>query len=206
MTVQAVVESEPRSFAAPRGEGADHGAVLFVPLDKLKPSPRNVRKTPHGADDIEAMAASIAAKKGQQPTQPLIVEPEVGPDDRPTGFFLVTAGEGRRLGLRLLAKRKTIKKTHPVRCLLDGVNHHWGTVAGAAALSTLLGVGVELGASNTDTSIVGALRLGAASSLNQAGQQVVGRALTIPPTLTIRPGSPVQILVDHDLVLEPYSA
>lgn len=90
--------------------------------------------------------------------------------------------------------------------LQDGVNHHWGAVAGAAALSTLLGVGVELGANNTDNSIVSALRFGAASSLNQAGQQIVGRALTIPPTLTIRPGSPVQILVNRDLVLEPYSA
>jgi type IV secretory pathway VirB10-like protein len=90
--------------------------------------------------------------------------------------------------------------------LQDGVNHHWGAVAGAAALSTLLGVGVQLGASTTDNSIVSALRFGAASSLNQAGQQIVGRALTIPPTLTIRPGSPVQILVNRDLVLEPYSA
>lgn len=90
--------------------------------------------------------------------------------------------------------------------LQDGVNHHWGAVAGAAALSTLLGVGVELGANNTDNSIVSALRFGAASSLNQAGQQIVGRALTVPPTLTIRPGSPVQILVNRDLVLEPYSA
>ncbi len=121
MTVQAV-ETETRSFAAERGERAEHGAVLFVPLDKLKPSPRNVRKTPHGADDIEAMAASIAAKKGQQPTQPLIVEPEIGPDEAHTGFFLVTAGEGRRLGLRLLAKQKAIKKTHLVRCLLDTEN------------------------------------------------------------------------------------
>ena len=205
MTVQTV-EAEVRSFAAERGESAEHGAVLFVPLDRLKPSPRNVRKTPHAADDIEALAASIAAKRGQQPTQPLIVEPEIGRDAAPTGCFLVTAGEGRRLGLRLLAKRKVIRKTHAVRCLLDGVNHHWGAVAGAAALSTLLGVGVQLGADTTDSSIVGALRFGAAGSLNQAGQQIVGRALTIPPTLTIRPGSPVQILVNRDLVLEPYSA
>jgi type IV secretory pathway VirB10-like protein len=90
--------------------------------------------------------------------------------------------------------------------LQDKVNHHWGTVAGAAALSTLLGVGVELGANNTDNNIVSALRFGAASSMNQAGQQIVGRALTIPPTLTIRPGAPVRVLVNRDLVLEPYQS
>jgi type IV secretion system protein VirB10 len=90
--------------------------------------------------------------------------------------------------------------------LQDRVNHHWGAVAGAAALSTLLGVGVELGANNTDNEIVSALRFGAASSLNQAGQQIVGRALTLPPTLTIRPGAPVRVLVNRDLILEPYSA
>jgi type IV secretion system protein VirB10 len=86
----------------------------------------------------------------------------------------------------------------------DQVNHHWGAVAGAAALSTLLGVGVELGANNTDSDIVSALRFGAASSMNQAGQQIVGRALTLPPTLTIRPGAPVRVLVSRDLILEPY--
>jgi type IV secretion system protein VirB10 len=88
--------------------------------------------------------------------------------------------------------------------LEDRVNHHWGAVAGAAALSTLLGVGVELGTNNTDSNVVSALRLGAASSLNQAGQQIVGKALTLPPTLTIRPGAPVRVLVNRDLVLEPY--
>jgi type IV secretory pathway VirB10-like protein len=90
--------------------------------------------------------------------------------------------------------------------LQDKVNHHWGTVAGAALLSTLLGVGVQLGASDADNNIVSAFRFGAASSLNQAGQQIVGRALTIPPTLTIRPGAPVRVMVNRDLVLEPYQS
>jgi type IV secretion system protein TrbI len=43
------------------------------------------------------------------------------------------------------------------------------------------------GGSNTD--IIQALRLSAANSLNQAGQQVVQRNLNIQPTLTIRPAS-----------------
>jgi hypothetical protein len=49
-----------------------------------------------------------------------------------------------------------------------------------------------------------ALRLGAANSLNQIGQHAVRRNLNIQPTLTIRPGFPVRVLVSRDLVLEPY--
>lgn len=123
------IDEEPRSFAADtahdaqpqRGESAGHGAVLFVPLNRLKRSPRNVRQEPHSEEDIEQMAASIAARKGVQPTHPLIVEPEYD-GDAPTGFFLVTAGEGRRQGLLRLAKAKAIKKTHAVRCLIDTAN------------------------------------------------------------------------------------
>jgi len=37
------------------------GDVLSIPLNKLKKSPKNVRKTPHTKADIEALAASIAA-------------------------------------------------------------------------------------------------------------------------------------------------
>jgi ParB family transcriptional regulator, chromosome partitioning protein len=35
--------------------------ILFVPLDKLKKSPKNVRQVPHAKADIQALAASIAA-------------------------------------------------------------------------------------------------------------------------------------------------
>jgi ParB family chromosome partitioning protein len=39
-----------------------HGAVIDIPLSRLKRSPRNARRTPHSADHIEALAGSIAAK------------------------------------------------------------------------------------------------------------------------------------------------
>ena len=58
------------------------------------------------------------------------------------------------------------------------------------------------GGNNLD--IIQALRLSAANSLNQTGQQVVRRNLNIQPTLTIRPGFPVRVIVNRDLVLEPY--
>jgi type IV secretory pathway VirB10-like protein len=73
-------------------------------------------------------------------------------------------------------------------------------------LSTLLGVGAELGcgAGNGDSAILHALRRGAGDSLSQTGQQIVRRNLSVQPTLTIRPGFPVRVIVNRDLVLEPY--
>ena len=95
------------------------GVEIFVPLAKLKKSPRNARKVPHGEAAIEALAASIQ-HKGL--IQNLVVEPETKEDGTPTGYYLVTAGEGRRLAMLLRAKRKQIKKSDPVRCWLDTQN------------------------------------------------------------------------------------
>jgi type IV secretion system protein TrbI len=92
--------------------------------------------------------------------------------------------------------------------LEDEVDNHWKELLGAAALSTLLAVGTEVNSgtdvNNTNSSIIQALRRGAGDSLNQTGQQVVRRNLNIQPTLTIRPGFPVRVIVNRDLVLEPY--
>ncbi len=88
--------------------------------------------------------------------------------------------------------------------LEDGVDYHWGELFKAAALSTLLSVGAQAGSSGNDSDIVQALRQGASQSINQTGQQVVSRQLNIAPTLTIRPGFPVRVIVTRDLVLEPY--
>lgn len=95
------------------------GVEIFVPLAKLKKSPRNARKVPHGEAAIEALAASIQ-HKGL--IQNLVVEPEAKEDGTPTGYYLVTAGEGRRLAMLLRAKRKQIKKSEAVRCWLDTQN------------------------------------------------------------------------------------
>ncbi|MEZ5688117.1 MAG: TrbI/VirB10 family protein [Caenibius sp.] len=85
--------------------------------------------------------------------------------------------------------------------LEDGVDYHWGGVMKAALISTLLGVGSELGLGN-DSDIARALRRGGQDSINRAGEQIVSRELNIRPTLTIRPGFPVRVLVTRDIVLE----
>jgi type IV secretion system protein TrbI len=90
--------------------------------------------------------------------------------------------------------------------LEDEVDNHWGMLFKAAILSTLLSVGSEAGTtnSNSENNLAQAIRQGGSQSFNQVGEQVVGRSLNIQPTITIRPGFPVRVLVTHDLVLEPY--
>ncbi|CAN7494395.1 ParB/Srx family N-terminal domain-containing protein [Phenylobacterium sp. LjRoot225] len=97
----------------------ESGTVLDIPLNKLKASPKNVRKAPHTEAAIEALAASIGAKTMLQAP---VVEPELDAEGGPTGFYLVTIGEGRRLAQLLRAKRKEIKKTESVRCVVDVIH------------------------------------------------------------------------------------
>ncbi len=87
--------------------------------------------------------------------------------------------------------------------LQDGVDYHWWDLAKAAGLSTLLSIGAELSASDDDR-LISAIRNGAQDTINDAGQQIVRRQLNVAPTLTVRPGFPVRIIVARDLVLEPY--
>ena len=87
--------------------------------------------------------------------------------------------------------------------LEDGVDYHWWDLMKAAGLSTLLAVGTELATSDEDR-LIRAIRDGAQDTINQAGQQIIQRQLQVAPTLTVRPGFPVRVIVTRDLVLEPY--
>src|SRR3546814_16787153 len=84
----------------------------------------------------------------------------------------------------------------------DRTDHHWGSMLRAALISTLLGVGAELG-SDGDDAIVRALRDGSQDTVNQSGRRLVERQMNVPPTLTIRPGFARRVLVTRDLLLPP---
>ena len=86
--------------------------------------------------------------------------------------------------------------------LQDRINQHWGNLLKAAAVSTLLSVGAELGA-DSDDDLTRALRRGSQDTINQTGQQIVRRQLNVQPTLTIRPGHPLRVVLTRDLILDP---
>jgi type IV secretion system protein VirB10 len=84
--------------------------------------------------------------------------------------------------------------------LADRTNAHWGAMAKAALLSSVLGVGAALGPDDSD--VARALRQGVQDTVNQTGQQVVRKQLDVQPTLTLRPGLPLTILVTRDIVFD----
>ena len=91
--------------------------------------------------------------------------------------------------------------------LEDDVNWHWNRIVAGAVLTTLLGVGAELAAPENrqdGNRIVIAGRDSAQDSINQVGQEITRRNMNIQPTLTERPGLPVRIIANRDLVLRPY--
>ena len=87
--------------------------------------------------------------------------------------------------------------------LADQVDFHTFRLLKGVVLSTLLGVGTELSFGDAESDIVAALRESAQNSANQAGQKVVQRNLDIQPTIKIRPGWPLRVIVHKDLVLRP---
>ena len=107
-------------------------------------------------------------------------------------------------GKSIILERQPGTDTEGYAGLEDEVDNHWGMLFKAAVLSTILSVGAEAGTSNSENNLAQAIRQGTSQSINQVGELVVGRSLNVPPTITIRPGYPVNILVTHDLVLEAY--
>jgi len=91
--------------------------------------------------------------------------------------------------------------------LEDDVDWHWNRIFAGAALTTLLGIDAELAAPENrqdGNRIILAGRDSAQDTVNQIGQEVTRRNLNIQPTLTSRPGLPMRIIVNRDLVLRPY--
>lgn len=87
--------------------------------------------------------------------------------------------------------------------LADKVDFHTWTLLKGVAIATLLGVGSELSNSG-ESDLVQAIRESAQSNTARAGDQITQRNLDIQPTITIRPGAPVRVLVTRDLILAPW--
>jgi type IV secretion system protein VirB10 len=73
----------------------------------------------------------------------------------------------------------------------------------------VLGIGSQLAvgtssSSGADSDLVKALQQSVQSTTNRAGQRLVERNLNVQPTITVRPGWPLRVIVHKDLVLRPY--
>jgi hypothetical protein len=79
--------------------------------------------------------------------------------------------------------------------------HTWQLIRGVA-MSTLIGIGSDLQFSGNG-GLVEAIRQSGSQNVSRAADQLTARALDIQPTTTIRPGVPVLLIVNRDLILAP---
>ena len=88
--------------------------------------------------------------------------------------------------------------------LEDEVDYHTWTLIRGVAISTMLGVGTQLSLGSNESDLVRALRESTQQNVAQVGQRITEKNLNIQPTITIRPGWPVRVIVHKDIVLKPY--
>jgi type IV secretion system protein VirB10 len=91
--------------------------------------------------------------------------------------------------------------------LSDGVDEHWWRILKGATVATLLSTGTAFAAGNTTgyNPTVGQLAArNASGEIGSVGQELTRSDLMIQPTLTVRPGFSVNVVVTKDIVLSPY--
>jgi type IV secretion system protein TrbI len=88
--------------------------------------------------------------------------------------------------------------------LADEIDLHTFKLLQGVALATVLGIGSQLAFGASDNDLIRALQLATQATSNRAGQRLVERNLNVQPTLTVRPGWPLRVIVHKDLILKPY--
>jgi type IV secretion system protein VirB10 len=226
--------SRPTASSTPgAADAADDRKLAFLNASTDRRTETTDRiERPAGADVVQAGSVIPAALvTGLRSDLPGEITAQVTQDvyDTPTGHILlipqgarligqydaqITFGQSRALlvwnrlimpnGHSIVLERQPGVDTAGYAGLEDEVDNHWGALFEAAILSTVLSVGSEAGTSNNENNLAQAIRQGASQSFNQTGEQVVARSLNVQPTITIRPGFPLNVLVTRDLLLEPY--
>lgn len=88
--------------------------------------------------------------------------------------------------------------------LADRIDRHTWRLLKGVALATLLGAATERGAGGSASDLVRAIRESAQQTGARAGDQIVARGLDVQPTLKVRPGWPLRVVVHKDIVLRPW--
>lgn len=57
---------------------------------------------------------------------------------------------------------------------------------------------------NGESDLVEAIRESTQQNVSRAGDQITSRNLDVQPTIAVRPGTPVRLLVSRDLILAPW--
>lgn len=85
----------------------------------------------------------------------------------------------------------------------DKVDFHTWALLKGVGISTLLGAGTNVSLTG-ESDLVRAIRESTQQNAANAGNQIAARNLDIQPTITVRPGCRIRLLVHRDLVLAPW--
>ncbi len=88
--------------------------------------------------------------------------------------------------------------------LRDRVDNHLGRLAGAIGLSAIISVIADNAEDDDENSFAQSVGDAAASEAARTGGRIVDRELSVRPTLRVRAGGSVRLLVTRDIELRPY--
>jgi len=90
----------------------------------------------------------------------------------------------------------------------DEVDNHWWKIITGALFSSVLAATAQRSQGDVtgfEPTFPQTWASNAAGQINQTGQQVTQKNLQIQPTITVRPGFSVNVLVTKDIVIDPYN-
>jgi type IV secretion system protein VirB10 len=91
--------------------------------------------------------------------------------------------------------------------LADEVDEHWWRILKGAGVATLLSVGTAYAAGDTtayNPTVGQVVARSASGEIGTVGAQLTRNNLSIQPTITVRPGFSVNVIVTKDMIVPPY--
>jgi len=88
--------------------------------------------------------------------------------------------------------------------LSDRTDNHIDNIAGAVAVSAVLSILANEAESEDEDGFAESVGDAAAQEAARVGGRIIDRQLNVRPTLRVRPGAPVRVLVTRDIQLRPY--
>lgn len=81
------------------------------------------------------------------------------------------------------------------------VDRHWPDLMKASLISFLFGLGAEMGGRRDEDDVVAALRDSLGDTSREVSERLIGRSLSVQPTIRVQPGQEVRVLVTKGLSL-----
>lgn len=202
------------------------------PLEAARLAPRRLeqRTSPYQLFAGSLIAANLLTGLNADLPGPVVAQVSENVFDSVSGRFLLIPQGSRLIGRYLPAgahgqKRIFIAWTRLIRPdgsslvldneaasdsagymgLSDVVDTHTGELTKGVLLASVVGIAASL-ANNRggDSELVRALKDATQSGTHRAGDRLIDRGLDLKPTLTVRPGWPLRVILTRDLLLAPY--